>query len=134
MSEAEFSELRPEATVCHQCEDISITIANGSETTTEVVSAVDIKQRTSGSDPDLWALAFQNACNDNPHCPINEGCPGDTDGNGKVDASDLSAITSHWLEQPCPADKGCCGGADVNGDGIVNMDDYAIVSGSMGNC
>ncbi len=132
--EADFADLRPEATVCHQCDDIGITIANGSDTVTEVVFAVDIKQRTNPTDSDFWALDFQSACNDNPHCPINEDCPGDTDGNGIVNIDDQTNVIDHWLEQPCPAKEGCCGGADLNGDGIVNMADFALVTGNPGFC
>ena len=126
--EARFTALRPEATVCHQCKKITINTEDESNT----VSAVDIKQKSAGLY--LWELAFTSACNPDPHCPVHESCPGDTDGDGQVDSTDLEAITENWLSQDCSTENGCCGGADVNGDGVVNMDDFAIVAGSIGYC
>ena len=49
--------------------------------------------------------------------------PGDLDGNGTVDASDLAALLSSW---------GAGGAADINGDGVVSGADLAILLGNWG--
>jgi hypothetical protein len=50
------------------------------------------------------------------------GVPGDYDGNGKVDLLDVLDLSLHWLQTDSPY--------DVTGDGFVNMEDFAILSGS----
>ena len=55
-----------------------------------------------------------------------EFCPGDVDGNGAVNTSDLLALLGAW---------GSAGGpADVNFDGIVNTADLLILLGNWGAC
>jgi len=57
----------------------------------------------------------------------NPTCPGDTDGSGVVDISDILAVLDAWGE--C---AGCPG--DINGDGTINVDDMLVVLGAWGEC
>jgi hypothetical protein len=53
-------------------------------------------------------------------------CPGDTDGNGSVDVSDLLAVIAAWNTSG--------GSADVNGDGIVDVTDLLQIIAGWGDC
>jgi hypothetical protein len=53
-------------------------------------------------------------------------CPGDVDGDGRVDVTDLLAVISQW--------GGSGGSADVDGDGYVDVADLLIVIGNWGEC
>ncbi len=46
---------------------------------------------------------------------------GDYDGNGKVDLLDVLDLSLHWLDADSPY--------DVTGDGLVNLEDFAVLSG-----
>jgi hypothetical protein len=59
-------------------------------------------------------------CNDAPDCP------GDVDGNGVIDGSDLSLVLGFWSQTGGPA--------DVNQDGLVDGTDLAILLGGWGAC
>ena len=54
-----------------------------------------------------------------------EPCPGDCNGDGFVNVSDLLAIIEVW-----GSDSGC----DVNGDGNIDVVDLLAVVGSWGAC
>ena len=56
------------------------------------------------------------------------GCPGDLDGNGRVDGEDLTRLLGVW---------GACGEAcpeDLDGDGSADGADLAILLGFWGPC
>ncbi len=55
--------------------------------------------------------------------------PGDLDGDGDVDASDLLALLAAW--GPCPAGLPACS-ADLDGDGIVGVPDLLILLSRWG--
>lgn len=57
-------------------------------------------------------------------------CPGDTNGDGVVDALDLYFVLGHWGRQT-PSAFGA-GSADLNGDNRVNFPDLNIVLGAFG--
>ncbi len=59
-------------------------------------------------------------------CVIVPPCTGDIDGNGAVDAADLSALLGAWGTASTTA--------DLNGDGVVNAADLAAVLGAWGVC
>ena len=133
--EAYFSELRPEATVCHQCSSLSIPSADWEG------YIVDKLSRDSSLEDSAWTFSFSgsgretsSACNPDAHCPIHEACPGDTNGDGFVDLYDIQRTITNWLEEGCAESNGCCKGTDVNDDGVVNYADLAIISGSLGEC
>jgi hypothetical protein len=52
-------------------------------------------------------------------------CPGDLNGDNKVDAADLAVLLGQW---------GTSGTADLNGTGVVEGGDLAILLGGWGNC
>ena len=53
-------------------------------------------------------------------------CPGDIDGNGEVDGSDVTIILAFWLsEDPT---------ADLDGNGVVDGQDLTIVLAYWGKC
>lgn len=51
-------------------------------------------------------------------------CPGDVDGNGTVDVSDVLQVIAAWASNDSDA--------DVNNDGTVNIDDMLLVLGGFG--
>ncbi|MEE2906418.1 MAG: dockerin type I domain-containing protein [Planctomycetota bacterium] len=51
-------------------------------------------------------------------------CPGDVDGNGTVDVSDVLQVIAAWASDDSDA--------DLNGDGTVNVDDMLLVLGGFG--
>jgi len=55
-------------------------------------------------------------------------CPGDINGDGVVDVSDLLSLLSQWGDCPvdCPA--------DLNGDGVVDVSDLLIQLSNWGPC
>ena len=55
--------------------------------------------------------------------------PGDLNGDGIVDATDLALVLGKW--GPCPDPPADCP-ADLNSDGEVNAADLAIVLGNWG--
>ncbi|MFM1889498.1 MAG: hypothetical protein RLZZ565_255 [Planctomycetota bacterium] len=59
-----------------------------------------------------------------------EACPGDLDGSGAVDGTDLAILLGDW--GPCPA-KGPCP-ADLTGNGAVDGADLSILLGAWGAC
>ena len=59
-------------------------------------------------------------------CDDTPACPGDIDGNGTIDGSDLSQVLGFWGQSG--------NSADLNSDGIVDGLDLAIVLGGWGNC
>lgn len=54
--------------------------------------------------------------------PLGEGCPGDTNGDVRVDQEDLSIVLFNFLDVVPAGTEG-----DVNGDGRVNQEDLDIV-------
>jgi alpha-tubulin suppressor-like RCC1 family protein len=52
-------------------------------------------------------------------------CPADIDGDGQVNAKDLSAVLAQW---------GATGNADTNNDGLVDGKDLAAVLSGWGSC
>lgn len=52
-------------------------------------------------------------------------CPGDLNGDAKVDAADLAVLLGQW---------GTSGSADLNGQGVVEGGDLAILLGAWGDC
>lgn len=52
-------------------------------------------------------------------------CPGDVDGNGAVNAADLSILLGQW---------GASGSGDLDGSGVVNAADLSILLGAWGLC
>ena len=55
------------------------------------------------------------------------GCPGDTDGNGTVDVTDILAILDGWGPcQSCPA--------DIDGNNVIDVDDMLAVLAAWGDC
>lgn len=77
-----------------------------------------------GTVTDLGGACVMGNCDD---CPVSPACPGDLDGNGFVDGTDLGALLAAW--GPCAA---CL--ADINGDGVVNGLDLGAMLGSWGAC
>lgn len=53
-------------------------------------------------------------------------CPGDLDGDGKVDGADLGLLLGLWGTNDA--------GADLNGDGKVDGGDIGLLLGSFGDC
>jgi hypothetical protein len=58
-----------------------------------------------------------------------EECPGDTNGDGVVNFTDLNAVLSTFGMSGAPGFSG----ADVNNDGVVNFTDLNIVLSNFGN-
>jgi hypothetical protein len=58
-------------------------------------------------------------------------CTGDLDGNGSVDAADLSRLLAGW--GVCPADPAPCL-ADLNADHLVDAADLSLMLASWGSC
>jgi hypothetical protein len=58
------------------------------------------------------------------------GCPGDLDGNGRVDGGDLSILLSDWGD--CDDQDECV--ADLNTDAVINGGDLSIILGFWGPC
>jgi hypothetical protein len=52
-------------------------------------------------------------------------CPADIDGNGTVDAADLSAVLGNW---------GGSGVGDLDGNGVVDAADLSTILGAWGAC
>jgi hypothetical protein len=52
-------------------------------------------------------------------------CPADIDGNGTVDAADLSAVLGNW---------GGSGVGDLDGNGVVDAADLSTILGAWGEC
>lgn len=52
-------------------------------------------------------------------------CPGDMDGNGEVDSTDLAALLAQW---------GMVGAGDFNGDGVIGSADLAALLAGWGSC
>jgi len=57
-------------------------------------------------------------------------CPGDLNGDGVVNVSDLLILLGNWGE--CPGTAECVG--DLNDDGVVNVSDLLILLGAWGEC
>jgi len=57
------------------------------------------------------------------------GCVGDLNGDGAVDASDLSALLGVWGQAVNP-----CSSVDFDGDGVVNASDMAVLLAKWGPC
>lgn len=57
-------------------------------------------------------------------------CPGDLDGDERIDAADLLAALIAW--GPCPPGPEC--GTDLNRDGTVDFADAPIVLSGWGPC
>lgn len=57
-------------------------------------------------------------------------CPGDTDGDGQINVTDMLAVIANW--GPCSAPESCS--ADINHDGQVNVTDLLSVIGAWGDC
>jgi hypothetical protein len=60
--------------------------------------------------------------------PVTISVPGDTDGNGIVDATDAAVLARNWGGSVSGATNG-----DFNGDGVVNAADAAILAANWGN-
>ena len=73
----------------------------------------------------MWTLGIDNARISYTPPPI----PGDTNGDGVVNVTDLLAVIAAW--GPCPAPPATCP-ADLNGDGLVNVADLLIVITNWG--
>ena len=56
--------------------------------------------------------------------------PGDLNGNGVVDAADLTLVTANFGKRS--TDAGFVAAADANGDGLVNLTDMGIVTANYG--
>jgi|GEM_PF-3370630 len=56
------------------------------------------------------------------------GIVGDIDGSGRVDGKDLAFLSRHYGENTNAANES----ADLNSDGVVNTNDYIIISSNFG--
>ena len=57
-------------------------------------------------------------------------CPGDLDGDGSVNGTDLGLLFAAW--GPCPIEAACPG--DLNLDGVVGPEDLSALLGAWGVC
>ena len=64
-------------------------------------------------------------------CPAGTACPGDLDGSGTVDVSDLLALLGQW--GTCPDPPAECP-ADLDADGEVGVLDLLVLLGGWGPC
>ncbi len=67
-------------------------------------------------------------------CPPDPLIPGDLNGNGTVDVTDLLSLLGQWGDcsaDPCPPSGGLCI-ADLNEDDTVNVVDLLIILGNWG--
>jgi Ca2+-binding EF-hand superfamily protein len=56
------------------------------------------------------------------------GCPGDTNGDGVVNFTDLNAVLAAFGQNVAPGT-----GGDLNGDGVVNFTDLNAVLANFGD-
>ncbi len=63
-----------------------------------------------------------------PDC-CEAGCPGDLNGDDRVDSADLGLLIAAWN-----TDGSIVAGSDINEDGIVNAADLGMQIGSWGEC
>ena len=68
----------------------------------------------------FWAVAAQ----------VGPDCPGDVDGDGDTDHSDLGALLAAWGSQP--GDPNWNAGADLDGNGEVGHSDLGILLADWG--
>ncbi len=87
---------------------------------TELLPARDLGARVLFGEVDIGA--FESVID------IDSGCPGDMNGDGCVDASDLGLLLGQW--GACPL--GCQ--ADFDCSGTVGASDLAILLGAFGQC
>ena len=64
---------------------------------------------------------------------IGTPCPGDLDGNGRVDSGDLGLLLGYWSGDRGGCGYGLCPG-DLDGDGAVGPEDLAILIAHWGVC
>ena len=57
-------------------------------------------------------------------------CPGDLNGDGRIDSADIGLLVAAWGS--CPP-KGDCP-ADIDGDGSVDAADLGLMIGGWGDC
>ncbi len=98
---------------------------------------IDICETDNGSSPDCNGNGVPDECDitSGASCDCNnneipdecEGCIGDLDGDGDVDANDLQELQASW--GPC----NCCP-ADLNCDGVVDQTDEDILLDHWGPC
>ena len=77
-----------------------------------------------------FVVAAAGACTGASLAGAASPCPGDLDGSGVVDGTDLAILLGAW--GACPA-KGPCP-ADLTGDGEVDGADLSIMLGAWGAC
>jgi hypothetical protein len=88
------------------------------------VATEDPATQSLNADFSRWRLGELPVIATYASCP--SLCPGDLDGNGTVDAADLSVLLGAW---------GATGGsADLTCDGIVNAADLGALLGGWGAC
>lgn len=75
------------------------------------------------NDPADWMMLREGE--DYPRLAWQTVNPGDIAGMYGVDATDLTELADHWLEQNCPTD---CEDADIDGNGKVDLADLAILA------
>jgi hypothetical protein len=75
-----------------------------------------------------WSAADQYGFNVAPPggCQIDQGCLGDTNGDGTVNAADLADVLANWGTDDALT--------DLNDDGIVGASDLAVLLGAWGPC
>jgi subtilisin family serine protease len=62
-------------------------------------------------------------------CPFkNWDCPGDANGDGIVDMSDVSMLNVHWYDPPLVGSLGYDCATDFNSDGFIDIFDKAIIN------
>lgn len=99
-------------------DDSSGCAGNSSKLTVPAIAGQCYRIRIGGYDENFEGSGtFSVVCN--------ATCPGDLNGDNKVDAADLAILLGQW---------GTSGTADFNGTGVVEGGDLAILLGGWGTC
>jgi len=108
---------------CYQCSPVSLGLGEGKQWSGYLVM-LDIVVNPDGTQ---ITRQFGPACNPEKKCPIHPECPGDTNGDGYRDISDIIKVINKHESKNCNAENGCCSGADLNGDTVVDVSDFLMI-------
>ncbi|MCC8091352.1 MAG: leucine-rich repeat protein, partial [Oscillospiraceae bacterium] len=115
-----------------RCSSLTDVYYGGSEAEWNAINIANIEVETGSNNDYLTSATIHYTTTDADDEPASPTTPGDLNGDGEVDASDLTILARHVGKVEYITDETALANADVTGDGVVDAKDLTILAQYVG--